>query len=65
MENIPDKYGNTEDNFRYCCFPDCGCDGARLCDAPSGPNFAAINLNLEKGYFKRQREILLGHKKHE
>ena len=31
-----DKYGNTEDQFEYCCFPDCGCDGSRNCDAPSG-----------------------------
>ena len=32
--NLPvDSYGNTEDDFQYCCFPDCGCDGARLCMA--------------------------------
>lgn len=49
----PDKYGNTEYNFQYCCFPDCGCDGARLCDAPSGPNYAALNLNIEKGSLSR------------
>ena len=28
-----DKYGNTEDDFQFCSFPDCGCDGARLCMA--------------------------------
>ena len=28
-----DEYGNTENDFRFCCFPDCGCDGARLCMA--------------------------------
>lgn len=28
-----DAYGNTEDQFDYCSFPDCGCDGARLCMA--------------------------------
>lgn len=28
-----DKYGNTEAQFDNCCFPDCGCDGARLCMA--------------------------------
>ncbi len=26
-----DKYGNTEYQFDFCSFPDCGCDGARLC----------------------------------
>lgn len=25
-----DLYGNTEDQFENCCFPDCGCDGSRL-----------------------------------
>jgi hypothetical protein len=28
-----DRYGNTEDAFVFCAFPDCGCDGARLCCA--------------------------------
>lgn len=28
-----DRYGNTENQFSYCSFPDCGCDGARLCMA--------------------------------
>ena len=28
-----DGYGNTEDQFDFCSFPDCGCDGARLCMA--------------------------------
>lgn len=28
-----DAYGNTENSFKYCSFPDCGCDGARLCMA--------------------------------
>jgi hypothetical protein len=43
-----DEYGNTESNFRYCCFPNCGCDGARRCMAPSGANDLALTLNLEK-----------------
>ena len=43
-----DQYGNTEaDPFHYCTFPDCGCDGARLCQARSGANTAARILNLE------------------
>lgn len=28
-----DQYGNTESDFNACSFPDCGCDGARLCMA--------------------------------
>lgn len=28
-----DAYGNTENDFSHCAFPDCGCDGARLCMA--------------------------------
>jgi hypothetical protein len=47
-----DRHGNTEQDFRNCCFPDCGCDGARLCMAQT-PNFAAIQLNIEKGSLKR------------
>lgn len=32
--NLPvDNYGNTEAQYKYCSFPDCGCDGARLCQA--------------------------------
>lgn len=23
-----DEHGNTGDDFRYCCYPDCGCDGS-------------------------------------
>lgn len=43
-----DKYGNREDELRYCCFPDCGCDGARLCMAEEGPSWASVQTNLEK-----------------
>jgi len=42
-----DKYGNTEAEFRFCCFPDCGCDGARLCMAPSGANNSSMAWNIE------------------
>jgi hypothetical protein len=31
-----DAYGNTEQQFDYCCAPDCGCEGSRTCMAPSG-----------------------------
>lgn len=42
-----DAYGNTEYQFEYCSFPDCGCDGARLCMAGEASN-AALTLNIEK-----------------
>jgi hypothetical protein len=44
-----DEHGNTEEIFHYCCFPDCGCDGARLCMAPSGANDASCCWNIEHG----------------
>lgn len=33
-----DQYGNTENDFRYCTFPDCGCAESRLCIAKVKPN---------------------------
>lgn len=47
-----DSYGNTEEQFDYCCFPNCGCDGSRLCMAPEGPNYASAALNIERGTYK-------------
>jgi hypothetical protein len=44
-----DKYGNGTDDQRYCSFPDCGCDGARLCQAEEGPHSGALSLNIEHG----------------
>ena len=46
-----DKYGNPIDgsSLPYCCFPDCGCDGARLCMAESGASSASLILNEERG----------------
>lgn len=32
-EEPVDAYGNTAYAFKYCSFPDCGCDGARVCMA--------------------------------
>lgn len=48
---LVDKYGNPLDGSRLknCCFPDCGCDGARNCNAESGANFCASALNIERG----------------
>jgi hypothetical protein len=48
-----DDYGNTEDDFLHCCFPDCGCDGARLCMA-GNPSLCARTLNIEHGSWKYQ-----------
>ena len=46
----PDEYGNTErEPFAFCSFPDCGCDGARLCQAKSGASRAACAINIERG----------------
>jgi hypothetical protein len=42
-----DEYGNTEADFKYCCFPDCGCDGSRLCMAPNGPSENSCRGNIE------------------
>lgn len=46
-----DDYGNpiSGDRLINCCFPDCGCDGARLCSAEKGASSAAMNLNRERG----------------
>lgn len=43
-----DKYGNEIDGeLVYCCFPDCGCDGARLCMAKNGASDRAASGNVE------------------
>ena len=46
-----DDYGNPKDGSRLinCCFPDCGCDGARLCNAENGPSQCACWMNVERG----------------
>ena len=36
------------ERMKYCQFPDCGCDGARNCDAVKGAGYAANTLNREK-----------------
>lgn len=49
-----DDYGNplSGDRTIYCCFPDCGCDGARLCMAEKGASVGACALNIERGSLK-------------
>ena len=51
-----DDYGNTEAQFAYCCFPDCGCDGSRLCMAPSGASENATRGNVE-GMWRSGRDM--------
>ena len=54
-----DAYGNTEDQFDNCCFPDCGCDGERLCMAKNGASDRAFSQNVEGmwlGNTKQQKE---------
>jgi hypothetical protein len=41
-----DRYGNTEADFRKCSYPECGCDGARLCQAGQA-NADANKYNVE------------------
>jgi hypothetical protein len=50
-EDPADKYGNplSGDRIINCCFPDCGCDGARLCQAENGASGCARSLNIERG----------------
>ncbi len=43
-----DDYGNIiGGDLIHCCFPDCGCDGARLCMAKNGASERACNGNIE------------------
>lgn len=44
-----DKYGNplNGDRLINCCFPDCGCDGERLCMAENGSSDRARSQNVE------------------
>lgn len=55
---LVDKYGNTEGDFLNCPFPDCGCDGARLCMAPNGANHDAIDCNVEGMYERKDRRAI-------
>jgi hypothetical protein len=45
-----DSYGNTEEEMINCSFPDCGCDGARLCMAKNGASENAGRCNAEEMY---------------
>ena len=53
-----DDYGNplSGDRLINCCFPDCGCDGARLCMAENGPSSSAVAINIERGSWTPRRK---------
>lgn len=56
-----DPYGNTAYDFKYCSFPDCGCDGSRLCMASSGPSDRSVGGNVEgmwTGKTEQQRKAV-------
>jgi hypothetical protein len=56
-----DAYGNTAYDFKYCSFPDCGCDGARLCMAKEGPSDRSNAGNVEgmwSGKTEEQRKAV-------
>jgi hypothetical protein len=50
-----DVYGNTEEDFLKCCFPDCGCDGERLCMAGEA-NADAMKCNVEGMYTRTDKK---------
>lgn len=54
IEEETDDYGNpiNGDRIIYCCFPDCGCDGARLCQAENGPSERCYKANVEGMWLK-------------
>lgn len=45
-EERVDPYGNTAYDLKFCSFPDCGCDGARLCMAGEASQ-RAVSGNVE------------------
>jgi len=55
-----DDYGNTEADFINCSFPNCGCDGQRLCMAPEGPSENAVKCNVENMYNRNDKEAQRG-----
>ena len=55
-----DAYGNPKDGSRLinCCFPDCGCDGARLCMAENGSSRRAERQNVEGMYQRKDKRAI-------
>lgn len=59
-----DSYGNdiNGDSIEFCCFPDCGCDGARLCQAENGPSDYCQEGNVEGMWSGNSPEQLVARK---
>lgn len=55
---LVDEYGNTEEDFHNCSFPDCGCDGSRLCQATNGANQNSLKCNVESMYRRKDRAAI-------
>lgn len=57
-DETEDEYGNPMDGSRliYCCFPDCGCDGHRLCMAENGASERCYTQNIEGMYSRNDPE---------
>ncbi len=55
-----DKYGNPIDGDRiiHCCFPDCGCDGSRLCMAENGASDRSFQQNVEGMYQRKDNKAI-------
>ncbi len=49
---LTDDYGNPLDGDRliYCVYPNCGCDGERLCMAENGASDRSRKFNVEGMY---------------
>ena len=54
IDEETDEYGNPINGYEliYCCFPDCGCDGSRLCMAKNGASDDCFKGNVE-GMYRR------------
>lgn len=53
-EEEVDDYGNpvSGDRIINCCFPDCGCSGARCCQAENGASSGPHSMNIERSTLK-------------
>lgn len=56
----PVENDGSGDELIYCCFPDCGCDGARLCMAREGASEFACGSNVEGMWSGKTREQCQG-----
>lgn len=61
VDEQEDEFGNpiNGDRLIYCCFPNCGCDGSRLCMAENGASDRACRQNVEGMYQRTDTEARL------